>query len=245
MTEASAPPLPPGPVFPQAIVDSLIVRRGRVHITDAIDPARTALVVIDMQRAFTEAGIRSGTDAAKAVIPSINRLAGALRAAGGTIAFSLATFTDAEDGGWPGFYRRMVSPEVAATRVAQLRPSSPLHALDPALDVLPGDFLFPKCRYSAFARGASPLESHLRGLGIGTVIVVGTITNVCCESTARDAMQLGFDTIMVADANAARDQGAHRATLETFIQFFGDVLTTEQLLALIERARRANSRAAE
>lgn len=223
-------------LFPPELVSRVIARRGRLHPTDALDPRRTSLVVIDMQRAFTETGAPSETASAKAVIPRINRLARALRAGGGHVAFSQATFSDAEDGGWPAFFTRMVGPEAARSILAALRPGHALHALDPALEIAPRDFVFPKCRYSAFAPGASPLPGWLAERGVRTVIVVGTITNVCCESTARDAMQHGYDTIMVADANAARDPAAHQATLETFIQFFGDVLDTEELLALLPAA---------
>jgi len=235
--DAAGPP--PSPEFPHALVAALQARRGRVHLTERLDPLRTALVVIDMQRAFTEPQAPSETQAAKSIIPNINRLAAAVRSGGGLVAFSQATFSQADDGGWPAYYSRMVNPETAARILAQLRPGAPLHALDPELEVKPGDFVFPKSRYSAFARGASALEPQLRDRDIGTVIVAGTITNVCCESTARDAMQLGFDSIMVADANAARDVFAHQATLETFIQFFGDVLTTAQVLHFLKLGARA------
>jgi ureidoacrylate peracid hydrolase len=52
---------------------------------------------------------------------------------------------------------------------------------------------------------------------------------VCCESTARDAMMLDFKTIMLADANAAKDPGVHAATLANFIEYFGDVMTVNEL----------------
>ena len=223
-------------LFPPELVSRIVARRGRLHPTDTLDPRRTALVVVDMQRAFTERGAPSETAAAKAVIPRINRLARAIRAGGGHVAFSQATFSEAADGGWPAFFARIVGPEAARSILAALRPGHALHALDPALETSPGDFVFPKCRYSAFAPGASPLPDRLAGRGVRTVIVAGTLTNVCCESTAREAMQHGYDTIMVADANAARDPLAHQATLETFIQFFGDVLTTAELLALLPAA---------
>jgi ureidoacrylate peracid hydrolase len=170
------------------------------------------------------------------VIPAINAMAAALRARGGHVAFSRGTFDDSEDGGWPGFYRRMVEPELAQQILRGLREGQPLHALDPALEVAADDFVFPKCRYSAFTPGASPLPAWLAEREVRSVLVVGTLTNVCCESTARDAMQHGYDTIMVADANAARDRGAHDATLRTFLEFFGDVLTSGQVVALIEGA---------
>ncbi len=221
-------------IFPAEMIQRLRARRGgRLHVTTRIDPARTALVVVDMQLAFTREGAPSGTGEAGSVIPAINAIAAALRAAGGSVAFSRATFDASEDGGWPGYYRRMVEPGLAQRILTALREGHELHALDPALALAPEDLVFPKCRYSAFAPGASPLPGWLAARKITTVLVAGTITNVCCESTARDAMQHGYETIMVADANAARDRDAHLATLSTFIQFFGDVLMTEEVLALI------------
>lgn len=222
------------PAFPEELIARVRARRGgRVHVTTRLDPARTALVVVDMQRAFTQHGAPSGTGDAPSVIPAINAVAAALRAAGGHVAFSRGTFDATEDGGWPGFYRRMVEPGLAQRILEGLREGHPLHALDPALEVAPGDFVFPKCRYSAFAPGASPLPDWLAARGVRTVLVAGTLTNVCCESTARDAMQHGYDAVMIADANAARDRAAHDATLRTFLEFFGDVLTTAQVLHLI------------
>jgi ureidoacrylate peracid hydrolase len=224
----------PDTLFDEALIARVRARRGgRLHVTAALDPARTALVVVDMQLAFTRGGAPSGSGETVSVIPAINAIAAALRPKGGHIAFSAATFDATEDGGWPGFYRRMVEPDLARSILEALREGHELHALDPGLVVAPGDFVFPKCRYSAFAPGASPLPAWLAARGVETVLVVGTLTNVCCESTARDAMQHGYATIMVADANAARDRAAHDATLRTFLEFFGDVLTTAQVLDLL------------
>jgi nicotinamidase-related amidase len=65
------------------------------------------------------------------------------------------------------------------------------------------------------------------------VLITGTVANVCCESTARDASTLGYRTIMVADANAAlRDQDLN-ATLHTFYRTFGDVRPTSEIVELI------------
>lgn len=222
-------------LFDPALLERVRARRGgRVHVTTRLDPARTALLVVDMQLAFTREGAPSGTGEAPGVIPAINRVAAALRGRGGHVAFSRATFDATEDGGWPGFYRRMVAPDLARRILEGLREGHALHALDPALEVAAGDFVFPKSRYSAFAPGASPLPGWLAARGVRTLLVAGTLTNVCCESSARDAMQWGYETVMIADANAARDRVAHAATLATFLEFFGDVLTAAQAVALIE-----------
>ena len=70
----------------------------------------------------------------------------------------------------------------------------------------------------------------LRNYGIDTILIAGTKTNVCCESTGRDAMMLDFKVVMVSDCCAALSDDEHLATLETFIQQFGDVMTGNEAL---------------
>ena len=88
-----------------------------------------------------------------------------------------------------------------------------------------------KNRYSALIPGSSPLERTLRGMGIDTILVAGTKTNVCCESTARDAMMLDFKVVLVEDCCAALSDDEHRSALENIIQQFGDVMTADEVLA--------------
>jgi ureidoacrylate peracid hydrolase len=70
----------------------------------------------------------------------------------------------------------------------------------------------------------------LRNFGIDTLLIAGTKTNICCESTARDAMMLDFKVVMLSDCCAALSDDEHLATLETFIQQFGDVMTGNEAL---------------
>jgi hypothetical protein len=70
--------------------------------------------------------------------------------------------------------------------------------------------------------------------GYDTVLITGTVTNVCCESSARDAMMLNFKTIMVSDANATRTDEEHNATLSTFYAIFGDVMDTDFLIGRLD-----------
>ena len=86
---------------------------------------------------------------------------------------------------------------------------------------------------SAFFPGRSTLPDELEGRGIETVLVTGTVTNVCCESTARDASTLGYRVIMVADGNAGGDDEAHNATLHTIYRSFGEVRPTDEIIAMI------------
>lgn len=103
-------------------------------------------------------------------------------------------------------------------------------------DVHPDDLLCEKTASSAFFPGTCPLPSLLAERAITTVLITGTVTNVCCESSARDASTLGYRVIMVADANAAvRDQD-HNATLHTVYRSFGDVRPAAEVTGMIESA---------
>jgi len=77
-----------------------------------------------------------------------------------------------------------------------MAPGTRGHEIYPTLKVEPQDEIVNKYRFSAFAQGASDLPERLRAQGYDTVLITGTVTNVCCESSARDAMMLNFKTIM-------------------------------------------------
>src|SRR5256885_16126071 len=95
--------------------------------------------------------------------------------------------------------------------------------------------------YSAYSWTLHILEYALHGIfgGLGKkpqyVLITGTVTNVCCESSARDAMMLNFRTVMVSDGNAAMTDAEHSATLATFYAIFGDVMDTDFLVGCLER----------
>ncbi len=218
-------------------------RRGRLHAYESLDARRTALIVIDMQSAFVDPGTPSYVPAARAIVPAVNRLAAAVRRAGGSVAWSRASFTGAKDGGWNTFFGYAVSETVAETVIATLRPGAPGHALAAGMEAQADDHVFDKYRFSCFTRGSSDIEAWLRQRGADTVLIAGTLTHVCCESSARDAMQLGFKTVMVSDANASRVEANHVATLNAFIQSFGDVRTVDETIALLEAS--VGARAAE
>ena len=75
------------------------------------------------------------------------------------------------------------------------------------------------------------------------MLIAGTLTNVCCESTARDAMLLDYRVVMLSDANATLTDEEHAATLNTFAMFFGDVLSVDEALTRITPAGLAKTAA--
>ena len=231
--------------IPQSVVTRVIERRGREHIYENLDPARTALVVVDMQNAFMLLGVAHALcPMAEKIVPNINRLAQTVRETGGTVVWIKTTFKDDALQSWSTYFE-MVSPQHGAKRVEALTAGSKGHQLWDTLEVRAQDLVVEKNRFSAFIQGSSDLAEILRARGLDTILVTGTVTNVCCESTARDAMMLNFKTIMVSDGNAAVTDADHNASLCAFYLTFGDVMSTDMLIACLTRGAAGKLAAAE
>ncbi len=214
----------------QHIVDRVVARRGDVHWFTELDPATTALLIIDMQNTFCRPGAPGEVPTSRDIVPAINRLAAAVRPLGVPVFWVLHANT--HHGGrsdWEVFFNHVVrNEEVRRGMIESLDPEK--QEIWTELEADPEDTIIIKNRYSALAHGASTLERVLRNLGIDTVLVGGTKTNVCCDSTARDAMMLDFKSVMVSDCCAALSDDEHLASLETFIQQFGDVMTSDEVI---------------
>jgi ureidoacrylate peracid hydrolase len=223
----------------QSVIDRVVARRGRAHCHDDLDPAATALVVVDMQNAFLMEGVgHSVCPEAREIVPNINRLAAAVRRTGGLVVWIKTRFTQASLEAWSNGYGILL-PERRRHRIEALSPGGEGYELWSALQPLPPDLHVDKERFSAFLPESSPLAPALKARGIDTVIITGTVTNVCCESSARDAMMMNFKTIMVADGNAAANDTEHNASLTAFYLTFGDVMGTDLLIQCLERNARA------
>jgi ureidoacrylate peracid hydrolase len=225
-----------GVTFPPSIIDRVVARRGSDHIFADLNPERTALVVIDLQYAFMDDDIGHAVcPAARDIVPNVNRLAAALRAAGGAVFWIKNTFDETCLTEW-SVMQDISTPAMRAKRAAAMSEGTKGHDLWPALDVLPDDEIVKKFRFSAFLPGASDLPARLKARGFDTVLITGTVTNVCCESSARDAMMSNFRVVMVSDANAANTQAEHEASLTAFYLTFGDVMDTDMVVDLLARA---------
>src|SRR5688500_855654 len=210
--------------------ERVLARGGQRHLFDALDPKRSALVVIDMQNAFVAPGAPMEVPAARGIVAPINRLAAELRRRGVTIIW--IAHENRKDGrDWAGFFDAFVAPGKRAAAATALAAGSELQKLWPELDVAAGDLRAGKNRYSPFIR--SDFEKLLKERGIDTLLIAGTKTNVCCECTARDAMMLDYKVVLLSDCTAALSDDEQRATLENVIQQFGDVLTADEALALL------------
>ncbi|MFI4947219.1 MAG: cysteine hydrolase family protein [Alphaproteobacteria bacterium] len=221
--------------IPSYFIERALKRRGRINAFDGIEPAKTALVVVDLQNGFMAPGQPVEIAPARDIVPNVNRLAAATRAAGGTVVWIQNTVTAESDASWSNRRGNFATAEWSARARQAFTPGDFGHALYPTLEVRPGDLTVRKTRFSAFIQGASDLDAILRGRGIDTVIIVGTATNICCESTARDAMMLNYKVFFISDANACDTDEEHNATLGIMMVMFGDVRSTDEMIALLRR----------
>jgi ureidoacrylate peracid hydrolase len=216
--------------IPGWAVERVVARYGTAHPYADLDPARTALVVVDMQNAFMVEGVAHALcKTAVEIVPNVNRLAAAMRRTGSKVVWIKTTY----DPGWLTMHAK-VRAEKVAKRIEALAEGSTGHQLYPELDVQPADLIVQKHRYSAFLPESSDLAVRLRAGGYDTVLITGTVTNVCCESSARDAMMMNFRTVLVSDGNAAGSDEEHNATLVSFYGTFGDVMDTGFLIGCLE-----------
>jgi ureidoacrylate peracid hydrolase len=222
------------------IVDRVLQRRGRYHLFDRLDPARTALVVIDMQSTFCAPGAPAEVPASHGIVAPINRLTAELRGLGVPVIWVLhANSRIGDRSDWELFFNTIVADAVREKTLDSLAAEKQI--VWSGLVTEPSDHTVLKNRYSAFIQGSSPLERTLRGMGIDTVLVAGTKTNVCCESTARDAMMLDFKVVLVEDCCAALSDDEHRSALENVIQQFGDVMTADEVLVRLRHLENART----
>ena len=230
-----------GANIPDEIVRRVVERRGSEHCFAELDPARTALVVIDLQHAFMDEAVgHAVVPSARDIVPAVNRLATAVREAGGGVFWVRMTHDERCLDDWSVAFE-ITTPAMRQKRIAALTAGSLGHRLWPELDVRPADEIVDKYRYSGFLPGTSDLADRLRARGFDTLLITGTVTNVCCESSARDASMLNFRTVMVSDGNAANSQSEHDASLTAFYNVFGDVMDTNMLVAALGRAAAAKA----
>lgn len=170
------------------------------------------------------------------IVGPINAVAGALRDAGGAIAWVIPAPVE---GGIDTDIKAAILGEQTVERLkAAFAAGSPGIRAISGFQAMDQDIEVTKTAYSAFFPGACDLPDILRERGIDTVLVAGVLTNVCCESSARDAMMGGFRVVVIADANAARNEEEHAAALNNIHRNFGDVRSSTELARLLSSSCR-------
>ena len=224
--------------IPQVYIDRIIHRAGRAHLVEALDGAKCALIVIDMQNFFMDDAYAAACPVARDIVPNVNALADATRRAGGLVVWVRMVAPPGSDESWSAYHERFTA-DLSKARLDDLAAGATGYALWDGMDVRDDDEIVDKNRYSAFIKGASEIEAMLRGRGIETLVFTGVATNVCVESSARDAMMLNFRTLMVSDACATKTDAEHNATLAIFHTRFGDVRESGDVIAMLEKSATA------
>lgn len=221
--------------IPRWVIDRVIAKRGAEHVFTDLDPAKTALIVIDMQNAFMKPDVAFAVvESAPDIVPNINRIADAVRTVGATVVWIKMTYVDTEPVDWSAFYD-LVTAGLGDRRRAALTRGSEGHDIWAGLNVVDGEAVIEKTKFSALIQGSSGLDAFLRERGVDTLILTGCLTDVCCESTARDGMMLDYRVILVSDANAADTDADHNAALCAVYTTFGDVMPTDMVVDLLQR----------
>ena len=221
--------------MPQWAINVALERRGKAHIYDNLDPRKTALIVVDLQNGFMDEEVAIAyVPTAVEIVPNVNKLAAAVRRTGGKVVWVKMTFDETTIASWSAYFN-ILTPAKRARAIANMAPGARGNDLYPTLEVKPEDEIVDKHRFSAFVQGSSALPELLRAQGYDTVLITGTVTNVCCESSARDAMMLNFKTVMVSDGNSAHSDAEHTATLAAFYAIFGDVMDTDMTIACLRK----------
>lgn len=231
--------------MPQWAIDRVLTRRPKLHIFDDLDPRKTALIVIDLQNGFmvpehTPMPVKTAIE----TVPNVNKLAAAVRETGGKVFWIKNTTNETSLAEWSNWYS-MSRPELLQERIDAFQIGAKAHEIYSGLEVEDEDEIVLKYRFSAFVQGSSDLPARLKAGGYEYVLITGTVTNVCCESSARDAMMLNFKTIMVSDCNSAHTDQEHTATLAAFYNVFGDVMDSDMVSGFLRANAASYARAAE
>ena len=221
--------------IPQHIIDRVRGVRGGDHIYASLNMSKVAHVIVDMQVGFVAEGAPIEVPMTRQIASTINTISEAVREAGGVNVFTRYTYDLSEKHSWDHWFKTLGATQLDAQ--AKMAPRMPDWEIDPSMEVVAGDIIVDKTRFSALIPETCDMDEQLKARGIDTLIITGTLTNCCCESTARDALQMGYKVIFMSDANATLSDEEHLGTLLSMYTIFADVMDTPYLLDLIEKSR--------
>ena len=179
-----------------------------------IRPDKTALLVVDMQRYFTERASHAHVPAAEAILPRIQGLVADFRKRGRPVIFTRHSHRHGEEGVLGLWWKDTIRDAAAQSW------------LDPRLDTT-GCPVLRKTRYSAFF--GTDLHARLWRLGVRVPVITGVNTHLCCETTARDAFMRDLQPVVVMDATATYEETLHVSALRNLADGFAEVLTCKEL----------------
>jgi nicotinamidase-related amidase len=209
-------------------------------VAAAVPPAERvsapALLVVDMQNDFVREGAPLEVPDARRTIAPIRRLIARFRALGRPVVFTHFLARETEDLLW--LWSPQCRPDVRCCWKGHRRGYRDDPALRDCTEIVtelapePGDLHVEKYGYGSFH--ATGLDALLRGLGARSLIVTGTVTQICVEETAREAFHHGYRTTVVSDGVSSFAPDLHAATLKNFAMKFGWVADADTVLAWLE-----------
>ena len=200
-------------------------------LVEIVDPARTALLLWDMEYAIAPNAFNY-----KEIAANLKMLAGAARRAGAQVFYSVQTHFDLareEAGVWV----RVRMKRANATDVAQLlKEKDDPHGREivEELKSEPTDIVFQKRRPDGFI--GTDFDLMLRSRGIGAIVIGGVATEGGVEGTARSARNLGYDVVVLRDGVGSRNRELHELALKLMERTQFDIATAEEVAAIWQQA---------
>jgi nicotinamidase-related amidase len=197
--------------------------------------SRAAFVVVDMQNDFVRAGAPMEVPDARATIPVIQALAAGFRARQSPVIFTRFVAGPERTLVWN--WSPQCAPPTCACWRDKRRTYADIAGERSAFEVVdelspgPTDHIVDKYGYSAFHNTVLP--EILRAEGIETLVVSGTVTQICVEDTVHGAFHSGYPTIVIADAVSSYDRELHAAALRGIAAKFGWVMPSSKVLAAL------------
>jgi ureidoacrylate peracid hydrolase len=197
------------------------------------EPGRTALIVVDMQRGFVEPGQAMEVEPARAMVPQLRTLLGAFRQRSLPVVFSEFVYSERV----PllvGELHPEHRPAPAGAPRGFGRPSSSCLEGDPSVETVaelaptPGELVIRKHWYDAFA--GTPLDGALRARGVTSLVVTGTMTDICVLATVIGAFHREYRVTVVEDCVATLWPEIQRATLEIIGRAYGRVVSSKEVV---------------
>ena len=205
---------------------------GTENRIGSLNPQETALLVVDMQKFYLEPTSTNFCPAALDIITNINALAMAFRDFGAPVIWLRNIVGNKDIKSWSSFYDRLTQKNLSYRREKLAKDGDGFQLFE-GMDVRSSDRKINKTRFSAFARDASNIEKVLGEYGTHVLVVCGIVTNVCVESTVRDAMMLNYEVLVAEDACASSNERAHEASINNMYTHFADVTLTSNIKRLL------------
>lgn len=213
-------------------IPSFATERGALMgLNKPITPTKTAVLAIDFQRFFIDEGQPMGNGHARDILDNANRINAAVRQAGGLVVFTQHSMAPLPD---PAALKELRTFAAEKLDSLALLPGSPSYDIHPLLVRAASDLSVVKYQSSPLhPRSGTGLDEILRGRGIETLIITGLVTNGCCDCTARDAFQHGYQVIFATDATAAMTDEEHNAALLNLVIYYAQAMPTEAIEAAL------------